>query len=73
MFLSEHVAVNGAAIDDLTVRASFLESFYAKDLKIRWMENNKQIKDGVQRPLEGLPSNISILLPKVIESHNNIV
>lgn len=45
MFLSKHVAVNVAAIDDLTVRASFLESFYVKDLKIKWMENNKQIKD----------------------------
>lgn len=35
MFLSEHVAVIVAAIDDLTVRDSFLESFHAKDLKIR--------------------------------------
>ena len=35
MFLSERVAVNVAAIDDLTVRASFLESFYVKDLKIK--------------------------------------
>ena len=35
MFLSEHVAVNVAAIDDLTMRAIFLESFYAKDLKIK--------------------------------------
>lgn len=35
MFLSEHVAVNVAAIHDLTMRASFLESFNAKDLKIK--------------------------------------